>query len=173
MRLDEIFRMTESDDGLIQRAIAMFGLTRNAREAGYILPDGRMLDFSGRHYSGDYRRDGESWKVHRGPDYMQNMRYVDHRELDHEDEELTTDKGTDGMLEFMRRTGAVRWMPGQGFGVCVMPTPRQIAVIIANWESDDLINIDVTDASGTDHGTQVRPKPQAVIKFLKSVLPQS
>lgn len=37
------------DEELIQRAIKEFGLTYDPHKAGYMLPDGRMLDFSGGH----------------------------------------------------------------------------------------------------------------------------
>ena len=35
------------DEELIQKAVKEFGLTYDPRKAGYMLPDGRMLDFSG------------------------------------------------------------------------------------------------------------------------------
>ncbi len=72
----------------IESAIKEFGLTNNAREAGYILPDGRMLDFSG-------SRQGE----------LRGARYMDHREITRGYE---YDPGADHIAEFSAGTGAVR-----------------------------------------------------------------
>ena len=36
--------------GFTEKAVKHFGLTVDFREAGFILPDGKMLDFSGRHW---------------------------------------------------------------------------------------------------------------------------
>ena len=55
-----------------------FGVTRNPREAGYILNDGTMLDLSGRHYATGYVN---SKPLPGQPDYLRNARAVDHREL--------------------------------------------------------------------------------------------
>lgn len=38
-----------TDDQIFDTAKQMFGVTDDIREAGYILPDGSMLDFSGRY----------------------------------------------------------------------------------------------------------------------------
>lgn len=53
-----------------------FGRTQNPREAGYLLPDGGMLDLSGRHY-GTKPRPGER-------DFYANQRAVDHRDYPEE-----------------------------------------------------------------------------------------
>ena len=164
-------RLSEIDNGeLIARARAMFGLTRNPDECGYILPDGSMLDLSGRHYSGDYIRDGDGWKIKNGSDWLAGSRNVDHRELSHEDEDLTLQGGTDGMLDFMRQSGAMRWMKGIGFGCCTMPTAKQIAVVIAAWPSVEPLHVDVTTDDGRDHSEYVKANPRAIVAYLKSVL---
>lgn len=71
-----------------KRAIEHFGLTDDPREAGYILADGSMLDFSGKNEGGAPGR-----------------RAYDHREVYRA---TYGDGGTMGMLEFMYATGAVR-----------------------------------------------------------------
>lgn len=55
---------TRGRKAIEDKAIKEFGLTSNPREAGYILPDGRMLDFSGKNHGGD-----------------PNTRAYDHREI--------------------------------------------------------------------------------------------
>ena len=58
----------EPDADLIERAVENFGLTNDVREAFYVLPDGRMLDGSGRHRGGDERS-------------FTKQRQVDHRDI--------------------------------------------------------------------------------------------
>lgn len=67
-------------------AVETFGITTDPNEGGYILTDGRMLDFSG-------KKEG-------GPS---GGRFMDHREIGM----ATGDGGTEGMLDFMRE-GNVR-----------------------------------------------------------------
>jgi hypothetical protein len=59
-----------------------FGVTDDLREAGWILPDGRLLDLTGRHQMGGYvlRPDGR-WQCSEARDYQAGHRVVDHREV--------------------------------------------------------------------------------------------
>ena len=116
----------------IRAAKDHFGLTKDPREAGYILPDGSMLDLSGRHnMQNDYKKVGDRW-VNKKPgdrDWMAGHRETDHRELP---DNVGADKGgTEGMRDFMRETGAVRLSYGIGVEFATPPTNRQIAVAIA------------------------------------------
>lgn len=78
----------ERDDVYFPRvALAVFGTTDDPREAGYILPDGTMLDFSG--------------KTEGGP---AGTRSYDHRDIGR----AIGDGGTDGMLMFMSEANAAR-----------------------------------------------------------------
>ncbi|MEI6387251.1 MAG: hypothetical protein WCQ50_11480 [Spirochaetota bacterium] len=47
-----------------------FGTTRSIYEAGYVLPDGRMLDFSGRHDAVGYQKQDGKYKAQRD-DYLE------------------------------------------------------------------------------------------------------
>lgn len=80
----------------ISNAIEHFGLTDDPQEAGYILPDGTMLDFSG-------KNEGNTEYSY----YRIGNRSRDHREVAFA---LGDDfpGGTEGMNAFMRLTGAVR-----------------------------------------------------------------
>jgi len=75
---------------IIDAAKKHFGVTNDPREAGYVTPDGQMLDFSGRHEG----------------NLASGARTVDHRQLP---EDLTGGKsGTDGMIQFQEGSGALR-----------------------------------------------------------------
>lgn len=152
--LIDIVESQGGGDDLLAQAKEYFGITLNPRECGYILPDGTMLDLSGRHQMGDYVKtpDGR-WKPKRGPDFATNLRHTDHREV-HDlpgfaDMDL---RGRDGesnptyyMRYFLRTTGAIRFMPGQGFDVWKQPTPKQLATALAAHFTitDDPCHVDV------------------------------
>lgn len=55
-----------------------FGYTDNPNEAGYILSDGKMLDFSGRANATGYK---DRKPISKNGDYLANNRVVDHREI--------------------------------------------------------------------------------------------
>lgn len=100
------------DQSLINAAVENFGITNDPREAGYILPDGRMLDFSGRHWGGG---DGGS-------------RIVEHNDISEVDG--IEGGGTDAMVEFMARTGAMRVDVNAGIASSAQnPTPEQMGVL--------------------------------------------
>lgn len=130
---------TESEmtpDELVQKLVQEHGLTRDFREAGYILPDGRMVDFSGRHHSNHHERQGDYFQLKRGQrfDDFQGQRYLDHRDIPHEPEQLGLQydqhgqlSGTVMMHAFMQKTGAIRNMPGTGVTLMVKPGAYPIA----------------------------------------------
>lgn len=91
------YRLSEETTKIFDAAKAKFGTTYDMREAGYILPDGSMLDFSGRH------------QVEGDTSFLNGDRTVDHREIadiaydsDDNDTGVTTDLG-----DFLDR-GAIR-----------------------------------------------------------------
>jgi hypothetical protein len=99
---------------IAKEAISYFGTTRNLEEAGYVLPDGTLLDFSGRSEASknDYRRDGNHWIwTGKGRDYLSNQRSMDHREvskLPSINKSSTYQSSTDAMLAFQRDAKALR-----------------------------------------------------------------
>jgi len=102
-------------------------LTNDYREAGYILPDGRMLDFSGKKEGGQF-----------------GYRSYDHRDI----WQVTGEGGTDGMHEFMRVTGSIRF--GGHVGSIVMdlmypPTPEQLQTILRASRGIEGFLLDVFD----------------------------
>jgi hypothetical protein len=81
---------------LIKKAKKHFGVTHDPREAGYITPDGQMLDLSGKNDGGD--------PGHRARDH----REISHITPDKLPDDLESDSPTHHMWHFMRETGAVR-----------------------------------------------------------------
>ena len=119
---------------LSEAAKRFFGTTRNPMEAGYILADGTMLDFSGRHYAQDHPS-------------LRNQRSVDHRELFGENnkgdsiEDMFPDdlSGSDAMAYFMAITGAVRFDAASGVVSAIgTPTQKQIAAIGSALKGESL-----------------------------------
>lgn len=110
----------------LQKALAkFFGVTRNPREAGYILTDGTMLDMTGRHYAQDHPS-------------LRNRRSVDHRELFGENNDgfsldgLIPDDldGSDAMAYIMATAGAMRIDVASGVASSIgIPSQKQIAAL--------------------------------------------
>lgn len=108
--------LSEETTKIFDAAKAKFGTTYDMREAGYILPDGSMLDFSGRHQE----RGGDT-------SFLNGDRTVDHRKIsdiayDADDNEtgIKTDLG-----DFLDR-GAIRIDSNAGaINLNVAPTKVQ------------------------------------------------
>ena len=155
-------------------AIKEFGTTSDPNEAGWILPNGKMLDFSEKNDGG-----------------MPGMRSLDHRSVSrlYSDAEMTQ-----AMIRF-RNTGAVRWGPeGQYIDYVKSMTDAQKRVItnayrggswymdhrdesgtvIGHAEGDDRMSLSralggelgasrpVVDGGWVDHGHQVGTTGQTV-----------
>jgi len=117
-----ILKDKESEDKnieTIKKAKEHFGITENPKEAGYILSDGTMLDFSGRHYAEE--KNGE----------FVSKRNVDHREVF----DVVGKGGNEGMNEFIKQTEAIR----------VMPQNKAIAISIEDWQKPTTQQIKTID----------------------------
>jgi hypothetical protein len=175
MRLDELFRLKLVESGdIAARAKALFGVTHNPLEAGYILADGTMLDLSGRHQVGEYVRDpsGVNRLKRPGRDYMADTRLVDHREIndlyDLADNSLA-------MRRFMAEAPALRCQPKFGFEANAVPTPKQVATALVGHfaVSDEPIDVDVTDpVTGQTLASKsfARKAAGQIIPFIKASL---
>jgi len=118
---------------LIARAIRTFGLTSDPKEAGYILPDGRMLDFTGRaDAGGKWNPETQSYTAKRRagePDWMAGRRDKDHRELGSLG--IKSGSGYEMVHEFVDRTKAIRYMARTGgFEASFAPTDAQLRVVL-------------------------------------------
>ncbi len=103
-------RTDEQREALFDKAKAQFGLTNNFKVAGYMLPDGSLLDFSEANDGGD-----------------PNQRTLDHREI----EGIIMDEGTEYdsrwmyLADFMNE-GAIRLLPEYaGINLMKAPTKEQ------------------------------------------------
>ena len=97
--------ITEISGAEYQQLVNHFGTTRNYDVAGYLLGNGAMLDFSGKHWGDDYS----------------DTRQVDHRDV----WDVWQRKDRDGVDEMVNMigNGNIRFMPeNRGINLAVMPT---------------------------------------------------
>lgn len=106
---------------LFKEAKERFGITYNLKEAGYVLPDGSMLDFSGRHQASP-----KDWDMLRG------QRCIDHRdisELNYERDMNTRSQFSTDMYDFISR-GAIRIdIQGGVMNMMTQPTQKQKEIL--------------------------------------------
>ena len=113
---------------IFQKAVQYFGTTSDFWGAGYILPDGTMLDFSDKQNGG-----------------LPGMRLLDHREV----AEILDLPQTEALITFMN-SGCIRVMPEcPGLDISIYPTKKQIGVIrrFVNYYRGDIC-IDISDKKG-------------------------
>jgi len=146
----------------INKAIEHFGLTDDPNEAGYILPDGTMLDFSGKNTVSQ-----ENSSSHMG------TRPRDHREINFvlDDFPGGTNR-TDGMNAFMRLTGAIRigYYPHWMFISFKSPmTERQISIIIELGKKR-MDKIDIEGPRPSDYKTLRFPTGSQIRKAINELV---
>lgn len=112
----------------MERAKKRFGCTRDWKKAGYILPDGTLLDFS----DGQYRR------------------IMDHREITCVVRGLKDDSRSAGMIRFMN-LGAIRCQEN-GIDISTVPTRAQERVL-REWarhmrERGETFYLDISNETG-------------------------
>lgn len=125
------FRTRNSIDTVrntMARAKRKFGATRDWNRAGYILPDGTLLDFS----DGQYRR------------------VMDHREISCVVRGLKDDSRSAGMIRFMN-LGAIRCQEN-GIDVSTVPTTAQESVLLRRMKSvrekGEAFYLDISNEAG-------------------------
>ena len=117
----------------VKAAEQHFGITYKISEAGYLLTDGRLLDFSGRHEGGPG-----------------GYRTVDHRDItDALGDDYGGDSYSGGMIRFMGE-GNIRLSPESGgINLSVKPNKTQLSALdryITNFRGEVMLDID--DANG-------------------------
>ncbi len=95
--------LKQEDSPILKKAIEKFGVTNDIREGGYLTPDGKMLDFTGRHEAVGYEN-GVPTKGKQ--DYLKGQRSLDHRKVAEFYEGM--DSATDAMHRFMGDTQSAR-----------------------------------------------------------------
>lgn len=155
----EYYKAKQLHPEWIEKAIKEFGLTDNPREAGYILPDGKFLDLSGKNKGG---REGS--------------RNLDHREIwkgmSEEARKTARDSGLNEMRMFAQGTNSLRFSidPAEVYvqTFSSVPSPEQVGAILKAAAGKNLL-FDITDASG---GTLVserirRVTPEKILDFVE------
>jgi hypothetical protein len=157
------------------KAKSHFGTTTNPDEAGYILSDGRRLDFSGRHYAVGYERGPEgAYRPKVGEkDYLLGGRNVDHRELP--DEVFSFDAPGDEpglqMLEFMGKARALRFQPGEGISTSFLPSRVQLNRAILDLPRPMTVDVDHPVTGATIASKEFRrPTVSGILKFIEDNL---
>lgn len=143
-----MFSKENDDKKIVDAAVKHFGVTNDIREAGYVLADGRMLDFSGRHL------------LNPGEDssFLKGGRTSDHRTISEIEyayeangEEIETGLKT-SMPEFIRM-GNIRIDNNAGsINLSFRPTKEQKEVLrrlIAKNDGD--VQVDFGDGWESDH----------------------
>lgn len=148
-------RKAEELSPLAIKAKEHFGITYNPKEAGYIMPDGTMLDLSGRHQTREFIRDASNRNVlapGQNRDYMRDARNVDHREVG----DLLDNPASafEAMQTFMNDAKAIRNMPGVGFDTTFVPTDKQLQKIISGHNSayrGEPLKVDISNPVNGDN----------------------
>ncbi len=127
----------------IKLAEKYFGTTYSIKEAGYLLADGKLLDFSGKHEGapGGYRT-------------------IDHRDIaDAFDESYGRENYSDAMIRFMNE-GNIRLSPESGgINLIHKPNKAQMEVLsryISNFRGEVILDID--DEQGNTVSSTEYPK---------------
>lgn len=138
--------MVVNDEGLQNKAIDYFKLTQRPSETGYILDNGKRLDFSGRYQSpSDYEIIGGQYFPKQGKtDYFRNERSVDHRTVN----EIMPDQqyGWDALASFIEKTGAIRYLQdvGASFVDTNKPSDIQIKTLVDDFrKTGNTLTIDI------------------------------
>ena len=136
-----------------QTAIDHFGETDSWEETGYLLTDGRQLDFSGRHWGSD----------------AGGRREVDHRDI-WDAFEPAGMQGFDAMMAFMN-AGNIRIMPETpGIDIAVMPTSEQEEMLeeYIEYFSGD-ITLDIDNGEGVTVSSTIYPMGTSSSKILNDI----
>ncbi len=138
-------RESEESRKLFEATKKKFGTTKDINEAGYILPDGTMLDFSGRHWMDE----GQDTS------HLAGSRAVDHREISdvgYDKDENETGFKTD-MSDFINR-GAIRVHRSGNYSrinLSMEPTAEQMKVLRRFAAGVDNVDVDFGDGNHSDH----------------------
>lgn len=148
---DKSNSITESiNDGfdMFGAAKNMFGVTNDIRECGFILPDGTMLDFSGRHMTNDKAS-------------CNGLRRVDHRSIEH----IGGDSINISLSRFIE-SGAIRCdCRGAFINLMKKPTREQCVILsILIRMNDGCVTVEIGDDEvSLDYAEYDEAKPSVVI----------
>ena len=158
-RTNSINESVEGNTDMFKLAIEHFGTTNDIRECGYILPDGTMLDFSGRH------------TLNKGTDssHLAGRRGIDHRnvyEIGWSKDGNT--KNFDFTMEDFIKLGAIRIHASKTYtsiNLYKKPTSQQIPLLIRLIQyAKGCVDVEIGDGNESlSYGEFDNAKPNAVI----------
>ena len=158
-RVNSINESVEGNENMFSIAVNHFGTTNDIRECGYILPNGMMLDFTGRH------------SLNKGTDssHLSGRRSIDHRDIS--DIGWSKDGNTknfDLSMEDFIRLGAIRTHVSRTYSSINLfkkPTPQQLDIIsrIVRF-ANGCIDVEIGDGNESlSYGEFDEAKPILVI----------
>lgn len=149
-------------DRILKVNIEKFGLTRDPYEGGYLLPNGSMLDLSGRRDASGFKREGDYYvpSGRNGRDDFAGQRYTDHREVILPDG-IKAPVGAHeasryNMVKAMQATGAIRMSHMSDhtlLDIGLKPTSSQLSMIkdlIRDSNDKRSIQLDLRDTTRPD-----------------------
>ena len=134
-----------TDEEVFDKAKERFGTTEDFGEAGYILPDGTMLDFSGRH------------QVDEGQDtsHLRGGRHVDHRDIKqlNYEKDGNTETGMNVSMEDFIGRGAIRIADNAGsINLSQKPTPKQARTLRRYIQHNDgYVTVEIGNGYDSEH----------------------
>ena len=152
-----------------KKAIDRFGITKNPNETGFILDDGRRLDFSGRHYAPEYKKKG----LIQSEDYLANNRTVDHGDISEIVKSGELDWGN-----FINESGAIRYRPnvGASFVDTNKPSIKQMETVVNDFKkSGEPLYLDIDSVDGFNQASKefINPDIFSVLKWINKKYPKS
>ncbi len=144
----------ETAEDLTKKAVEFFGITANSKEAGFILPDGRMLDLSGA---------------------VKGERHIDHRSVNKLMGQFAKHpESEDGLANFLSVTQSARIHDGPTYAfihLTQMPTDDQMAVVgsITAGKMDALLSVTKPYSEATFiHSTVMEaPTPEKIRDYFE------
>jgi hypothetical protein len=141
--------VTEEAQAAFDSAIQVFGTTRDVYEAGYVLPDGTMIDFSGRHNATGYQKKNGKFAADKD-DYLKHNRQTDHREIEWPGSPVDEAGNRNASMEAFIDMGAVRMDANSGLAdMSRMPTTKQWSVIKAVIQGSGTAWVEMRDGKRT------------------------
>lgn len=157
-RSNSINESAENNVDIFALAKERFGVTNDIRECGYVLPDGMMLDFTGRHQT-----DGDA-------SHLRGRRSVDHRDIAdlNYEKDLNTKSGLNVSMEQFIRQGAIRihcsntW---SSINLFAKPTQQQINVLLRLIQySKGCVTVEIGDGNESlSYAEYDEVKPRRVV----------
>ena len=150
-------------------AVEKYGLTDDIVEAGYIMPDGKMLDFSGGH-------DGHRTLEHRDILFLMKPKKYGRYENDMDFDAMDTDDAWQSIRDFQSKCKAIRIAGGRhphghevDFDILTKPTTQQLKVMedIIDFSKYTILERTNLEGKSVCHVSEFNPSNDIVGSFMK------